>query len=221
MTPHVPLPAPDTATLRERAEAEITPPTVSRISLHEASPYKMERTLHELHVHRVELELQNEELRRAKTEADDAKARYRDLYDLAPVGYCTVNADGVISQANLALTTLLGMTHKALIGKPLARFVCREDQDTYFLLRQQLLSPPVAPMQTGTPRTCELRMLMDDGTPFWVQWTASSELDAQGAPELRLVVVDIRARKAAEVSLLLSASSTRCTCSSCSVRSIL
>ncbi|MFZ4626496.1 MAG: putative bifunctional diguanylate cyclase/phosphodiesterase, partial [Rhodoferax sp.] len=69
-----------------------------------------------------------------------------------------------------------------------------------------MLSPPAKPGTVGEPPTCELRMLRADGTPFWAQWTASSELDAQGKPELRLVVHDIRARKAAEASLLLSAS---------------
>jgi diguanylate cyclase (GGDEF)-like protein/PAS domain S-box-containing protein len=182
----------------------MTPSSVSRIGLHDASPYKLNRTLHELKVHQIELELQNEELRRAKAEADEVKARYQDLYDLAPVGYCTVNAAGLISQANQTLTTLLGVTHKALLGKPLSRYVSREDQDGYYLFRKQVLSPPAKPGTVGEPPTCELPMLRADGTPFWVQWTASSELDAQGAPELRLVVHDIRARRLADEALLAS-----------------
>jgi diguanylate cyclase (GGDEF)-like protein/PAS domain S-box-containing protein len=203
-----PKPPPETdATLRQRAEAqwrkriENSADAFGDLTLRDTN-----LLMHELHVHQIELEMQNEELRRAKTEADDAKARYQDLYDLAPVGYCTVNADGVISQANLTLTTLLGVTHKALIGKPLARFVCREDQDTVYRVRQQVLSPPGAPGHAGAPPTCELRMVRGDGASFWAQWTASTKRDAQGAPELRLVVVEISARKAAEAETLLAAS---------------
>ena len=206
-----PPPAPDkpattTPTQRERAEAEVVAPKPSRTSLHDVSPFKLERTMHELEVHQIELELQNEELRRAKAEADDAKARYQDLYDLAPVGYCTVNGAGLISQANLTLTTLLGVTRSKLIGSALSRFVCREDQVTLYRLRQQMLNPPATPEQAGEPPTCELRMLRADGTPLWTHWTASLEADAQGAPELRLAVVDASARKAAQTSLLLAAS---------------
>ena len=197
---------PDTPTLRERAEAEYVAPRPSRTSLHDVSPFKMERTMHELQVHQIELELQNEELRRAKAEADDAKARYQDLYDLAPVGYCTVNAAGLISQANLTLTTLLGVIRSKLIGSALSRFVCREDQVTLHGLRQKVLNPPATAAPVGEQPTCELRMALADGTPFWTQWTASSEPDAQGESELRLVVHDITLRKKAEADILLSAS---------------
>jgi PAS domain S-box-containing protein len=206
MTPHKPPPE-SVAALRQRAEDQWRKKTEKSVDVFgDLTLRDTDLLLHELKVHQIELELQNEELRRAKTEADEVKARYQDLYDLAPVGYCTVNAAGLISQANQTLTALLGVTHKALFGKPLSRYVCREDQDNYYRFCQRVLSPPAKPGTVGEPSTCELRMPLADGTPFWTQWTASSELDAQGATELRLMVYDIRVRKAAEASLLLSAS---------------
>jgi PAS domain-containing protein len=67
-----------------------------------------ERLLHELRVHQIELEMQNEELRQAQALLDTERARYFDLYDLAPVGYCTLSETGLILQSNLAAATLLG-----------------------------------------------------------------------------------------------------------------
>lgn len=73
------------------------------------SPEETRRMLHELRVHQIELEMQNEELCRAQVELSAAKARYFDLYDLAPVGYCTISEQGLILQANLTAATLLGV----------------------------------------------------------------------------------------------------------------
>ena len=89
-------------------------------------------------MHQIELEMQNEELRRAQVELDAARARYFDLYDLAPVGYCTVSEEGLILEANLTAATLLGVARGALVKQPLTRFILTEDQDIYYLHRKQL-----------------------------------------------------------------------------------
>ena len=128
-------------------------------------PEETRRTLHELRVHQIELEMQNEELRRAQAELDAARARYFDLYDLAPVGYATVSEKGLILETNLTAATLLGVARDALVRQPFSRFILKEDQDLYSLHRKKLFETHSASSgQAGEPQACELRMVKKDGT---------------------------------------------------------
>ena len=155
------------------------------------SPEDSRQMLHERRVHQIELEMQNEELRRAQLELDLSRARYFDLYDLAPVSYYTVSAaTGLLLEANLAGATLLGMARAELVGKPLTRFIVREDQDNYYRYRQQ-----VAASET---QWCDLRMLKHDGTPFWARLRATIASEADGSAVTRIIVVDISERKQLE-----------------------
>lgn len=149
------------------------------------------RTFHELQVYQIELEMQNDELRRTQLELEAARARYFDLYDLAPVGYCTLSEKGLILAANLTAATLLGADRAALIKKPITRFIVREDQDIFYRHRKQLF-------ETGAPQVCEMRMLKRDGTAFWARLDANATHDDDGAPVCRVVMSDIADLKRAE-----------------------
>ncbi len=92
-------------------------------SLNALSPEETRQTLHELRVHQIELEMQNEELRRAQVEISAARARYFDLYDMAPVGYCTICEKGRILEANLTATTLLGVARAKLVDRHISQFI--------------------------------------------------------------------------------------------------
>ncbi len=98
-------------------------PTLSNLS----SPEKMLRLVHELEVHQIELEMEQEELTRTMAEAEDSLAKYTELYDFAPVGYLTLSHDSTIRQANLTSAKLLGVDRSHLLGLSLKHFVLPED----------------------------------------------------------------------------------------------
>jgi PAS domain S-box-containing protein len=148
-------------------------------------PEQSKKIIHELQVHQMELELQNEELRRAHAELDAVRARYFDLYDLAPVGYCTISANGIIKEANLTAATMLGVARGYLAGQPLSRFVLFEDQDIYYRHHQQLLA-------TNKPQVCSLRMLRSSSPPLWTRLEATVvQNDEGGSLVCRVVLSDI------------------------------
>jgi len=176
------------AALRQQAE-EIARQTAAASPTHseKLSLEAMRKTLHELRVHQIELEMQNEELRRTQVNLAAAQARYFDLFDLAPVGYCVVSEAGLIRQANLTATTLLGVPRGTLIKQPFSRFIHKADQDVYYFSRKQLLA-------THEPQSCDLRMLKQDGTQFWARLVNTFAQDPTGAPLLRVTLTDITER---------------------------
>src|ERR1035437_700849 len=185
----------DAAELRRRAEemdrgeAALAPENLDGLS-----PEEARRTLHELRVHQIELEMQNEELRRAQAELDAARARYFDLYDLAPVGYCTVSEKGLILEANLTAAGLLGMARGALVKQRLTSFIFREDEHVYYRHHKQLF-------ETGEPQAYDLRMVEKDGTAFWARLETAAAEDAGGETVCRVVLSDITGRKRADEAL--------------------
>jgi PAS domain S-box-containing protein len=161
------------------------------------STEKADTLLHELQVHQTELEAQNEELRRTHIELDQTRARYFDLYDLAPVGYLTLSETETILEANLTAASLLGLHDKTLVGRPIRNFILAADQDIYYSHRQRLA-------ETGLPQTCELRMSKLGQAPFWAQLMATRDPDGAGCLVDRLVVTNIDDRKLAQDRLRIS-----------------
>ena len=139
--------------LRQRAEARVREGAVrTPKDLEALSPTQTWRLLHDLQVHQIELEMQNEELRRTQLELDAARERYFGLYDLAPVGYCTVSESGLTLEANLTAARLLGVARRAMVAQPFSRFILGEDHDVYYLHRKQLFA-------TGEPQAWQVRMV--------------------------------------------------------------
>jgi len=155
------------------------------------SPETLRMILHELRVHQIEVEMQNEELRRKTDELDASRARYFDLYDLAPVGYLTLSGNGLILEANLTVATLMGVNREALVQAPPSRFIHKEDQPIYYLWHKKLF-------ETGVRQTCELRMARADGTTVWVHLEATVAQDEGGASIARVALSDISGHKAEE-----------------------
>ncbi|MEI7432603.1 MAG: histidine kinase dimerization/phospho-acceptor domain-containing protein, partial [Betaproteobacteria bacterium] len=148
--------------------------------------------LHELRVHQIELEMQNEELRLSQVALDTARERYFDLYELAPVGYCTLSEQGMILQANLTASTLLVRNRNELFNQAFSHFIHKDDQDCYFLKRKQLIA--------SGQQAFELRMIRSDGSSFWGSLTCTLVQEAS-ATLIRLALSDISAHKATEIEL--------------------
>ena len=164
--------------------------------LMDLSPEKSRQMLHELRIYQIELEMQNEELRRIQTELHASQARYFDLYDLAPVGYCTISDKGLILEANLTAATLLNLPRGALVGHPFSRYILKEDQDIYYLHRKKL-------DKTGEPMVCELQMVRAvNNTSFWVRLDGTVAYDENGTSFCRMMMIDISRRKQAETELM-------------------
>ena len=130
--------------LRQRAEARLADRIKGSADQAESlSPKTTQQLLHELQVHQIELEMENEELRRAQAALDTSRERYLNLYELAPMGYCTVTEKGLISQVNLTISTLLVVPRSQLITQPITRFIFKEDQDVFYKLCLPLLGRPL------------------------------------------------------------------------------
>ena len=162
------------------------------------TPEAVQHALHELRVHQAELEMQNEELRRTLAELDAAREHFFDFYDLAPLGYCTVDASGLVQQANLAAATLLGVARRTLVGQSLSHFIDKANQDIWYQSRQLAI-------ETRQCQVCELWLLRPGGAAWWAQLDVIAAQDDEGAPVLHLVLSDITERRQREEQLRLQA----------------
>ncbi|WP_051300164.1 PAS domain S-box protein [Methylobacter luteus] len=179
--------------LRNRAEELLAEPHSS------STPYSMDEfhdLLHELDTHRIELELQNDELLKSQKQLQDITQEYIELYNFSPGGYLTLNSEGVILNANMALASMLGVEKQALINKPFSDFVLDLDQDVLYLYRQALLNNKFA-------QNCELRLRKNNGQPLWVKLDGLSRMDRE-RHDLNLALTDIHQLK--ETQGLLSKS---------------
>ena len=161
------------------------------------------RMLYELRLHKIELEMQNEEMAAVQ-------ALYLTLYDQAPVGYFTLSEQGLFLEANPTAYALLGFNHGMLIKQPIFRFILKEDQDIYYIHQKHLFethsslwqgSAQANSGQTGKPLACELRMVNNDGTPFWAHLVSTVMQDADSAPVSFNVMSNITNRKLADAEI--------------------
>jgi PAS domain S-box-containing protein len=154
------------------------------------------KLIHELRVHQIELEMQNEDLRNAQLELAESRDKYSDLYDFAPVGYFTLDEKGLIVESNLAGADLLGFERASLIRKGFSQFVAKGSQDVFTFHRKQAL-------ETGIKQVSELELKRRDGRSFFAQLQSIPVEGHEGNPiRLRTAVVDITEQKRTEAALL-------------------
>ncbi|MCK9195536.1 MAG: HD domain-containing protein [Syntrophales bacterium] len=188
-----------TDTLRRRAEDIFLRKAAGMPKDLEAlSPEEVRQLVYDLQVYQIELEMQNEELHRSQRELEASRARYFDLYDLAPAGYFTLNESGLILEVNLTAATLLGVARSALVKQPLTRFILPADQDIFYRHRKLFF-------ETESPQVCEIRILRAGAAPFWVRIDATVVRDVDSAFICRAMMVDITDLKQSEEALRKSA----------------
>jgi signal transduction histidine kinase len=179
----------ESADLRHRAEKQLKGQGPK--ADHQDSPAQMQRLLHELQVHQIELEMQNEELQESRAQAEAGLERYTDLYDFAPVGYFTLSADGTIREVNLPGARLLGIERSSLVKGRLGAFVSENNRSVFDSWLKEVFA-------TQVKQTCVVSLARKARPPMTVEMEATLSLDGR---EGRVVVTDITARKALEEQL--------------------
>jgi PAS domain S-box-containing protein len=166
-------------------------------SMDAKTPEEVRQLAQELQIHQIELEMQYEELQRAQQESEAMRTQYVDLYDFAPVGYCTLSGAGEIRQLNLHLSHLLGQARRELLGRRLALFlpVSQLNQFSEFL---------EAVMRTQLRQTCELEIKRSNGTSLYARLEGLAYTTNQNEQLCRLVVLDITAQRTTTQALQAS-----------------
>jgi PAS domain S-box-containing protein len=155
----------------------------------------IQKLVHELQVYQIELEMQNEELRKAQVELEESRNRYYDLYDFAPIGYFTFDQKGLILEVNLAGADLLGVERRYLMKMAFSRFVAPEDQALFSFHRNKV-------SESKARQTCKLKLAKRGGTPFYAQLESIAAHDTEGNfNQLRTAITDITDLKRAEEAL--------------------
>ncbi|MEW6586049.1 MAG: PAS domain S-box protein, partial [Nitrospirota bacterium] len=176
--------------IRRRAEKDLKAKSAEKIAGKD-----LMQVIHELEVRKVELETQNDELKRIKHELEDSRKRYSELYDFAPVGFLTLDDMGTIIESNKAAAHLLDCSGTKLIGKRFHLFVALDYRRSFAeFLNSALVS--------GKKKSCETLILKSDDT------TVDSLIEGKAGPgrdadkkHIRIAVVDISGRKRMQESL--------------------
>ncbi len=178
--------------LRKRAEKILSqkPQDVRKIPVED-----IKKLIHELDVHQIELDMQNDELRKAQAEIELSRAKYVDLYDFAPVGYFTLTATGRIEEVNLTGAKLLGVERTNLVNRDFRRFIAPEFMSLFESHRLEVLA-------SDSVQKCELKLIKKDGTPLYVSLESLSVKSGdESASLIRSAMSDITERKKAEMAL--------------------
>ena len=144
----------------------------------------------DLGVNRTELEMQNEELRRAQIALEESRDQFVDLYEFSPVGYLTLNHEEMIDKINLTATTLLGVERNKLLHHRFVPFVATEDRDRW---HRHFLNV----LQHDGQQRCELALRRSDDSVCHAQLDCL-HINAGGTSSVRVALTDITERKQAE-----------------------
>ncbi|NVO18493.1 MAG: response regulator [Bacteroidetes bacterium] len=180
--------------LRKKAEHLLQQRGIADHSLYAKD---LESLIEELNIYQIELEHQNEELRKAQNELEIIKNRYADMFNTAPIGYFVIQKDYVILDVNVTGCTLLACDYSQLKRHSITRFIQTEYQDTfYFHLRQTLLQK--------LPQSCDIKMLRNQGQSFYARLISVKDpsLGTAQLPVIRTSIIDVDNEKRMEINLI-------------------
>ncbi len=160
------------------------------LNLDDFSPAEILGLINELGMHQEELDAQNKQMRQTRRKLREARDKFASLYDCAPVGYCTLDAQDRIREANLTLCDMLGQSRKHLLGQTLAAFIPGECLPFYEKHRKSSLI-------SVDKRTCEVAIGSGEARRY-VQLDSQTTLDDRMKPQCQTVVTDITERKLLE-----------------------
>ena len=155
--------------LRRRAETQVQKSRLDR-DVSKLSDEEVRALAHELQVHQTEIEIQNEELRRAQRELEESRDKYADLYDFSPVGYFTLDRNGLILEVNLSGARLVNRERRFISGQPFMTLVAVEDHRGFLAHLEKVFQKPVR-------QNCELKLRDNGQGPIYVR------LDSIAVPE--------------------------------------
>ncbi len=163
-----------------------------------AMPVKdVQKLVQDLQVHQVELEIQNDELRRTQVELEVARDRYAALYDGAPIGYLTLDLKGEVLLANLPACTLLGINRKYLLGQPVMRYVAANDRSTFLDHLRETFNSEIS-------HACEVDLAQQNGVVVrFESVVVSDEVGAHSVAQTALLDITARVRAEAQVQVLV------------------
>jgi PAS domain S-box-containing protein len=181
----------DAAELRRRAEA-LLKKKKKKNAAQPRTEADTQRLVHELQVHQIELEMQNAELRDARDGVEAGLEKYTDLYDFAPVGYFSVDRQGLILEVNLTGAALLGVERYRLVNRRLPRFVAPTSRPIFLAFLERVFSGP-------GKQVCEAELMKEDGNSFWADLQAEFGTSLGSTRKgCRLAVSDVTMIKRAE-----------------------
>lgn len=178
--------------LRTRAEKLLKS---KKNALNETSDSASRTLVHELHVHQIELEMQNEELRRTQLELEASREKYYDLYDLAPVGYFSLDQNNLILEVNLKGASLLGIERHLFVKKRFTQFIVSAFQDSFYMFQKGIF-------KTRSIQTLEVQLKRKNSTPFWAQLDGVATQETDGNfTHMRIIAIDISEKKQIQENL--------------------
>ena len=178
--------------LRKAAKVRLK---AQEMDLTKLSEKDIRRLAHELQVHQVELEIQNEELKRAQSIIEASRQKYSDLYDFAPVGYVTLDEEGIIMEANLTFCTQMAMERNRLTGKPLSVFIHPSDRAILFKHLKDVF-------QCGQKISTEMKFLLKEGVKGHILLESIAVEDDEEDQTCRTSVIDITGRVEMEQAIM-------------------